>query len=182
MQKCKKSNACAVLWGFGGACFALALFALKAMRWLYLLCAVGWWAREYRSRISVRRGLQGDWVGFGVGGVQGDYRWCLQRFCKIYAKMARFCATICADRFRSCYLKAVPDCAKDLRLGSVCQCSAPMFEAVLRLLGLAEFDSLSLGLASVLAWVGFCATPDLLALRLNPSLFRSPFSPPKPKA
>ena len=57
----------------------------------------------------------------------------LHKFCKICAKMARFCATICADRFRSCYLKAVPDCAKDLRLGSVCQCSAPMFEAVLRL-------------------------------------------------
>lgn len=57
----------------------------------------------------------------------------LHKFCKICAKMARFCATICADRFRSCYLKAVPDCAKDLRLGSVCQCSASMFEAVLRL-------------------------------------------------
>ena len=69
--------------------------------------------------------LQGGFRSFDSGG--------LHKFCKICAKMTRFCATICADRFRSCYLKAVPDCAKDLRLGSVCQCSAPMFEAVLRL-------------------------------------------------
>lgn len=101
---------------------------------LCLLCAAGFGGCVEIARISRSvGGCKGDWVGFGIGGVQGDYRWCLQRFCKIYAKIANFCATICADRFRSCYLKAVPDCAKDLRLGSVCQCSAPMFEAVLRL-------------------------------------------------
>ena len=54
MQKCKKSSACAVLGGFGGACFALT----------YLLCAdllalrcVVWWRVEI-AKISVRRGFR----------------------------------------------------------------------------------------------------------------------------
>lgn len=110
VRKCKNARsqiACAVLGGLGGDGWA------------------GFGGCVEIARISVCRGLQRALEALILGG--------LQRFCKIYAKMARFCATICADRFRSCYLKAVPDCAKDLRLGSVCQCSAPMFEAVLRL-------------------------------------------------
>lgn len=101
--------------GFGGACFALT----------YLLCAdllalrcVVWWRVEI-AKISMRRGLQRCFIVLLYRWRAGDYRWGLQRFCKIYAKIANFCATICADRFRSCYLKAVPDCAKCLRLGRV---------------------------------------------------------------
>lgn len=85
------------VWGFGGACFALT----------YLLCAA-WFGGAWKS-------LKSRCVGALEVLISGG----LQRFCKIYAKIANFCATICADRFRSCYLKAVPDCAKCLRLGRV---------------------------------------------------------------
>lgn len=48
MQKCKKSSACAVFGGFGGACFALTFLALR--------CVV-WWRVEI-AKISVRRGFR----------------------------------------------------------------------------------------------------------------------------
>lgn len=117
------------VWGLWWCCFALTYLLCDDL--LALRCVV-WWRVEI-AKISVRRGLQSCFVVLLYRWRAGDYRCVLQRFCKICAKMARFCATICVDRFRSCYLKAVPDCAKDLRLGSVCQCSAPMFEAALRL-------------------------------------------------
>ena len=93
MQKCKSLSLCAVFgglavrWWGGIACFAYFVPALRA--W------VG--GRVEVARVSVRRGLQG--VGSALLVV------CLRKFCKIYAKIANFCATICADRFRSCYLK-----------------------------------------------------------------------------
>lgn len=66
----------------------------------------------------------------------------LQRFCKICAKIECFCATICADRFRSCYLKAVPDCAKCLRLGRVPMQCAKCLRLLGFVLGLAVLLSL----------------------------------------
>lgn len=122
--KCKKSSACAVFGGFGGACFALT----------YLLCAA-WFGGAWKS-------LKSRCVGALEALISGG----LQRFCKICAKMARFCATICADRFRSCYLKAVPDCAKCLRLGRVPMQCAKCLRLLGFVLGLAVLLSLSLGL------------------------------------
>ena len=94
--KCKMQEAkslAAVLGGFGGAlvggfaCFACFAPALRA--WF------GGCVESLETRcVGVLQGLVVLWRWWG-----------LQRFCKIYAKIANFCATICADRFRSCYLK-----------------------------------------------------------------------------
>ena len=84
--KMQEPIACAVFGGLGGALVA----------WVCVLCAwVGGSVETLESRcVGACRGLVvlGRW-------------WGLHKFCKIYAKIANFCATICADRFRSCYLK-----------------------------------------------------------------------------
>lgn len=163
VRKCKNArNQSRARWvgGFGGAglaglvCFNGYALALRGG-------LVGAW-------ISLESRCVGDCKVFGSAlvsvvcrGIIGGYRWCLQRFCKIYAKIANFCATICADRFRSCYLKAVPDCAKCL---SLVVCAIAVRQS-LKLIGFARgalrgsTELKGLCVRAFIALLGFCAMP-----------------------
>lgn len=82
------------VWGFGGA-----LVGWDCMR--YLLCA----CFCVRGLVGAWKSIESWCVGACSGLAMLGRWWGLRKFCKIYAKIANFCATICADRFRSCYLK-----------------------------------------------------------------------------
>lgn len=91
MQEVKSLARClgdlAVRWWRGFACFAYFAPALRA-----------WFGGSVEM-------LESRCVWACRGFVVLGRWWDLRKFCKNYAKIANFCATICADRFRSCYLK-----------------------------------------------------------------------------